>query len=140
METRNVEWKIEPGPDGSLPAEQVTHALLIDIREAARSIRRMMAFFTVLVVVIDGVILFLWAISTRAIRWGVRGKENEGRFVWGSVGNSASLFKPETLSEIPPGRHREIRRPHQRRKVQAMRGFLQSDGQRAENDEVPAGE
>jgi hypothetical protein len=57
METRNVEWKIAPGPDGSLPPEQVTHALLIDIREAARSIRKMLLFFTVLVV-IDGVVLF----------------------------------------------------------------------------------
>ncbi len=63
METRNVDWKIEHGPDGSLPAEQVTHALLVDIREAARSIRRMLIFFRVLVV-INCAILFVWAISS----------------------------------------------------------------------------
>jgi len=45
METRNLDWKIAPSPDGSLPAEQVTHALLIDIREAVRSIRKMLMFF-----------------------------------------------------------------------------------------------
>ncbi len=62
METRNVDWKITPGPDGSLPAEQVTHALLIDIREAARSIRKMMVFFTVLAV-IYGVVGLLLVLS-----------------------------------------------------------------------------
>jgi hypothetical protein len=62
MDTRNVKWNIEPGPDGKLPAEQVTHALLIDIREAARSIKRMLVFFTVLVV-INCVILFLWGLA-----------------------------------------------------------------------------
>ncbi len=59
METRNVDWKIVPGPDGSLPPEQVTHALLIDIREAARSIRKMMMLFTVLVVIYGVVVLAL---------------------------------------------------------------------------------
>jgi hypothetical protein len=62
METRNAEWKIEPLPDGSLPPEQITHALLIDIREAARSMRKMLVFFTVLVV-INCVIALVWAIS-----------------------------------------------------------------------------
>jgi hypothetical protein len=63
MDIRNVDWKIEPSPDGKLPAEQVTHALLIDIREAARSIRRMLVFFTVLVL-INYVILFVWSLAS----------------------------------------------------------------------------
>jgi hypothetical protein len=72
MDTKNLEWKIEPAPDGSLPPEQITHALLVDIRantrllfdirEAARSTRRMMMFFTVLTV-INCAILFFWAVS-----------------------------------------------------------------------------
>jgi hypothetical protein len=65
METRNIEWNIEPGPDGKLTADQVTHALLIDIRETTRSIRKMMVFFTVLVV-IDCVALFVWLIARYA--------------------------------------------------------------------------
>jgi hypothetical protein len=62
METRNVEWKIDAGPDGKIPDSQVTHALLMDIREHTRSMRKMMVFFTVLVV-IDCVVLFVWLIA-----------------------------------------------------------------------------
>jgi hypothetical protein len=62
METRNIEWKIEAGLDGKVPDDQVTHALLMDIRETARSIRKMMVFFTVLVV-IDCVALFMWLLA-----------------------------------------------------------------------------
>lgn len=62
METRNIEWKVEAGPDGKVPNDQVTHALLMDIRETARSVRRMMVFFTVLVV-IDCVALFVWFLT-----------------------------------------------------------------------------
>jgi hypothetical protein len=68
METRNVNWNITPGLDGKVPDAQVTHALLIDIREIARSIdaaatsmRRMGIFFTVLAV-IDCVGLFVWLV------------------------------------------------------------------------------
>jgi hypothetical protein len=45
MELRNVDWKIEPGPDGSLPPEHITNALLMDIRETARSIKKILLFF-----------------------------------------------------------------------------------------------
>lgn len=62
METRNIEWKIDAGPDGKIPDGQVTHALLMDIREATRSVRKMMVFFTVLVV-IDCVALFVWFLA-----------------------------------------------------------------------------
>jgi hypothetical protein len=69
METRNVDWSITAGLDGKMPDTQVTHALLIDIRETARSaqeavrsIRKMMLFFTVLVV-IDCVALFIWFVA-----------------------------------------------------------------------------
>jgi hypothetical protein len=61
METRNIQWQIEVGPDGKVPDAQVTHALLMDIRETTRSIRKMMVFFTVLVV-IDCLALLLWII------------------------------------------------------------------------------
>jgi hypothetical protein len=62
METRNVEWKIDAGPDGKIPESQVTHALLMDIRETARSMRKMMVFFTVLVV-INCVVTFVWLLA-----------------------------------------------------------------------------
>ena len=51
VETRNVSWQITAGPDGKLSPEQVTHALLIDIREGVQSIRKMLVFFTVIVVI-----------------------------------------------------------------------------------------
>jgi hypothetical protein len=62
METRNVEWKISDGLDGKIPDAQVTHALLMDIRENTRSIRKMMVFFTVLLI-IDCVALFIWFLA-----------------------------------------------------------------------------
>jgi hypothetical protein len=49
--TKNVDWQLQPLPDGILPMEQVTHALLMDIRDHLRSIRKMVTFFTVLVVI-----------------------------------------------------------------------------------------
>jgi hypothetical protein len=61
MDTRNLEWKIEPRPDGSYPTECITHALLIDIRETTRSMRKMVVFFTVLGV-INCMGLLLWAL------------------------------------------------------------------------------
>lgn len=51
MEMRNVDWKIEPRPDGSLPPEQITHALLMDIRETTRSIKKILLFFAVLTII-----------------------------------------------------------------------------------------
>jgi hypothetical protein len=51
VETKNVDWQLQPLPDGILPMEQVTHALLMDIRDHLRSIRKMVTFFTVLVVI-----------------------------------------------------------------------------------------
>jgi len=51
VEPRNVDWQIMPGPDGKFPDAQVTHSLLKDIRESARSVRKMMVFFTVLIIV-----------------------------------------------------------------------------------------
>jgi hypothetical protein len=50
MATENVDWQITPGPDGKFPDAQVTHALLKDIRESARSMRKMLVFFTMLVI------------------------------------------------------------------------------------------
>ena len=49
--SRNADWQILPSPDGKFPDAQVTHALLRDIRESAGSMRKMMMFFTVLVIV-----------------------------------------------------------------------------------------
>jgi Na+/serine symporter len=63
VETRNVNWRIMAGPDGKLPGEQITHALLMDVREALRSIRKMMIFFTVLVVI--GLIVETLAVMAR---------------------------------------------------------------------------
>lgn len=51
MEMRNVDWKIEPRPDGSLPPEQITHALLMDIRETTRSIKKILIFFALLTII-----------------------------------------------------------------------------------------
>lgn len=51
MEMRNVDWKIEPRPDGSLPPEQITHALLMDIRETIRSIKKILIFLAVLTII-----------------------------------------------------------------------------------------
>lgn len=62
METKNVEWNIIAGPDGKIPNDQVTHALLMDVRKIARSIRAMMIFFTV-VTVIGIVGAFLYAVA-----------------------------------------------------------------------------
>ena len=62
-ETRNVNWQISPGPDGKLTSEQVTHALLIDIRDATRSVRSMMVFFTVLFVI--GLVVEVIAVAAR---------------------------------------------------------------------------
>jgi hypothetical protein len=44
--TENMKWQITPAPDGSFPDAQITHAVLMDIREALGSIRKMLTFFT----------------------------------------------------------------------------------------------
>jgi len=49
--TRNMDWQITPGPDGTFSDSQVAHSLLKDIRENTNSIRKMMVFFTWLVAV-----------------------------------------------------------------------------------------
>jgi hypothetical protein len=53
LENRNVDWNlvVTPDKDGIVPGDQITNALLLDIREAARSVRRMMLFFTILAVI-----------------------------------------------------------------------------------------
>lgn len=48
---RNVEWQIEAMPDGKLPLEGVTNALLMDIRALLHQMKSMLVFFTVLAVV-----------------------------------------------------------------------------------------
>lgn len=48
---RNAEWALAPGPDGTLSPEDVTHALLIDVRGTLHQIRGMMRFFVVLAVI-----------------------------------------------------------------------------------------
>jgi hypothetical protein len=55
VDTRHYDWNIQPLPDGTYPNEQVTHCLLMDIRDHLRSIRKMLTFFTVLAVV--GIVL-----------------------------------------------------------------------------------
>jgi hypothetical protein len=47
VETEKMKWKITTAPDGSFPADQVTHAILMDVRETLWSIRKMSIFFTV---------------------------------------------------------------------------------------------
>ena len=61
VEPRNVDWQVMPDPDGKFPEAQVTHSLLMDIRENTRSMRKMMVFFTVLAVV-DCIVLALWLV------------------------------------------------------------------------------
>ena len=56
---RNMDWQIMPGPDGTFPDAQITHSLLKDIRESARSVRKMMLFFTVLVIV-ECISVLIW--------------------------------------------------------------------------------
>jgi hypothetical protein len=51
LETRNVDWTLIPESDGNIPIPKLTAALLLDIREATRSIRRMVLFFTVLAII-----------------------------------------------------------------------------------------
>jgi hypothetical protein len=57
---RNADWQIMPGPDGKFPDAQVTHSLLKDIRESANSIRKIMVFFAVLVIVECAAVLAIW--------------------------------------------------------------------------------
>lgn len=59
MIAKNVDWQITPGPDGKFPDAQITHSLLMDIRGSARSIRNIMVFFTVLVIV-GSIVLAIW--------------------------------------------------------------------------------
>ena len=40
VDTEKMKWKITPAPNGSFSADQVTHAILMDIRESLGSIRR----------------------------------------------------------------------------------------------------
>jgi hypothetical protein len=62
LESRNVQWAIIPEDDGNIPIAKVAAAVLIDIREATRSIRKMMLFFTVLAV-INCVAALLWLVN-----------------------------------------------------------------------------
>ena len=59
METQNIQWKIEAGADGNVPDPQVT---LCSWMETTRSIRKMVLFFTILVV-INCVAIFLWLLG-----------------------------------------------------------------------------
>ncbi len=48
---QDMEWTFSTRPDGTLAPENVTHALLIDIRSLLREIRGMMSFFKVLAII-----------------------------------------------------------------------------------------
>ena len=48
---RHTEWDISVGPNGTLSPDNITHAILLDIRDLLRSVRAMFLFFTVLGVI-----------------------------------------------------------------------------------------
>lgn len=61
IDTKNYDWKIVPLPDGTYPNDQVTHCLLMDIRELLRTIKKVGIFFTT-VFIISVVIALLDAV------------------------------------------------------------------------------
>ena len=61
-DARNKDWNVAPGPDGSFPDSQVTHAILIDVRAELRTLRKIGMFF-VWVFVISVVVGILVAAS-----------------------------------------------------------------------------
>ena len=63
IDTKNYDWKIVPLPDGTFPNDQVTHCLLMDIRELLRTIKKIAVFFTT-VFIISAVLALLGAILT----------------------------------------------------------------------------
>ncbi len=58
---KNYNWKIVPLPDGTYPNEQVTHCLLMDIRDLLKTIKKVAIFFTA-VFIISAVLALLGAI------------------------------------------------------------------------------
>ncbi|HXX17401.1 MAG TPA: hypothetical protein VEJ47_21040 [Candidatus Eremiobacteraceae bacterium] len=62
MDPNFKEWHITPDAAGKYPDAQVTHAILQDCRALLKSIRAMVAFFTV-VLTIELVVGLLWALA-----------------------------------------------------------------------------
>jgi hypothetical protein len=58
-----MSWEIHLPEDGKFTTDQVTHALLIDIREATRSVRSMMVFFTVMFLI--GLVVEIIAVAAK---------------------------------------------------------------------------
>jgi hypothetical protein len=51
VDTKNFDWKVMPLPDGTFPNDQITHCLLMDIRRALQTIKRIAIFSTTMFVV-----------------------------------------------------------------------------------------
>jgi hypothetical protein len=51
---RNADWKIEPKPDGTFAPDDMTNALLVDIRGLLRKMKSFLVFFTVWTVISMG--------------------------------------------------------------------------------------
>jgi len=64
VETRNLEWEIKLKSGEQPTPEQITHALLMDIRAHTHSIRKMLVFFTVLAII--GLVVEALAIFARS--------------------------------------------------------------------------
>jgi hypothetical protein len=63
IDTKNYDWNIVPLPDGTFPNDQVTHCLLMDIRELLKTIKKIAVFFTT-VFIISAVLALFGAIVT----------------------------------------------------------------------------
>lgn len=61
IDIKNYDWNIVPLPDGTFPNDQVTHCLLMDIREHLRTLKRVAIFFTT-VFIISVVVALLTAL------------------------------------------------------------------------------
>jgi hypothetical protein len=59
IDTRDYDWNIVPLPDGTYPNDQVTHCLLMDIRRALQTIKKIAVFFTTIFVVSVVIGLFI---------------------------------------------------------------------------------
>jgi len=59
--SQKANWEVQPLPDGTYPDMQITHGLLLDIRDILLSIRKMAIYFTVISVIglIAGFLLVL---------------------------------------------------------------------------------
>lgn len=59
--SQKANWEVQPSPDGTYPDMQITHGLLLDIRDILLSIRKMAIYFTVISVIglVAGLLLVL---------------------------------------------------------------------------------